>query len=366
MPILFIAPLPPPVHGQAVTCAYLLTTLREQGLAVRAVNEGPAGRRGADSICHRVRAVVIAVGRLLEDAIHGRSGAVYLSVNANWGMLVTALLAALARLTGHTLTLHHNTAAHVDNQRALMRLVACFAGPEATHLCTCRYMTSRLKEAYAPHLTKTAVLSNVVTLPAFPAIDDGYARKQSLVLGHMSNLSFEKGVREAVNTLKEIRLRGFDARLVLAGPASTSAVAKFVQDSVSKFSPYIEYRGPVYGMAKEHFFSEINVFLFPTTYVNETQGIVNLEALRHGVPVVAYARCCIAEDINDKAGLAVPLMCPFAQAAADWIMTHLIDEDARQIAAMRAQERFSELHALARCDLENLIRQLSSSVSRSG
>lgn len=366
MPILFIAPLPPPVHGQAVACAYLLSALRERGFPVSAVNEGPAGRRGTGAIYHRLKAVVVAVSWLLEDAIRGRSSAVYISVNANWGMLVTVFLAALARFTGHTLTLHHNTAAHIDRPRALMRLVAYSAGPKATHLCTCRYMTTKLKETYAPHLVKAEVLSNIVTLPALPAIADAHARNRSLTLGHLSNLSFEKGVREAVNTLHELRRRGLDARLLLAGPASTASVAKFVADTVREFSPHIQYRGPVYNTAKECFFSDIDVFLFPTTYPNETQGIVNLEALRYGVPVIAYARCCIADDIDDKAGLAVPLKSAFAPTAADWILAHLADAHSRQKVASRAQQRFAELHALGKSDLENLLNQLTSTIARPG
>lgn len=363
MPILFIAPLPPPVHGQAVVSAYLLARLRELGISCRAVNEGPAGRRGAHSICHRIRSLVLAAVLLFADSISGRSGPVYISVNANLGMFVTALLAALARITGHTLILHHHTAAHVDRPRLSMRLLAFSAGPVAIHLCQCLFMSTRLKTVYRHHQIKTKILSNVVTLPASPASPSRSEERRSLTIGHMSNLSFEKGIRESVNTLHEIRRRGFDARLLLAGPASSAAVQSFVDDSVRNSSHHIDYIGPVYNDAKESFFSGIDVFLFPTTYANETQGIVNLEALRHGVPVVAYARCCIAEDIDEKAGLAVPLTCSFAPTAADWILTHLIDPDARHNASMRAHERFSELHALAQSNLHDLLIQFTTTIT---
>jgi glycosyltransferase involved in cell wall biosynthesis len=53
----------------------------------------------------------------------------------------------------------------------------------------------------------------------------------------------------------------------------------------------------------------ISAFVFPTR--NEAQGLVLLEALASGTPVVAYGRCCISGDMGQTGGLVVPVGASF-------------------------------------------------------
>jgi len=58
----------------------------------------------------------------------------------------------------------------------------------------------------------------------------------------------------------------------------------------------------------------MSAFVFPTR--NEAQGLVLLEALASGTPVVAYGRCCISGDMGQTGGLLVPVGASFEKMAA--------------------------------------------------
>ena len=66
----------------------------------------------------------------------------------------------------------------------------------------------------------------------------------------------------------------------------------------------LSFLGPLYGSAKDAFFDEIDIFLLPTR--SESYGLVIIEALSRGVPVIAYARGCIGSYLTAPAGHAIP------------------------------------------------------------
>jgi glycosyltransferase involved in cell wall biosynthesis len=348
----FVGPLPPPVDGQAVVTEFLLRALERHGAPPTVLDIGAGPGRGVAALLRRSARLLGVVARLAADVVARRRGLTYLSLNANRGMYVSAFMAGLARVAGHRIVIHHHTAGHLDQPRRAMRLVGRLAGGDAVHVCICASMAERLVAAYGPSVRRTGVLSNIVILPVVAppvARDDRDGRP--LVLGHMSNLSFEKGVKRAVETLLTLRERGTAARLLLAGPCQSDEVRAYVEQTRARHGGIVDYLGPVYDEAKRRFFETLDVFLFPTAYPNETQGIVNLEAMAHGVPTVAYARCCIASDVGHEGGLAVPGERPFAPEAAAWIAREL------DTAARRAAWR-TAAHARSVWLRENAGRQL--------
>ena len=52
-----------------------------------------------------------------------------------------------------------------------------------------------------------------------------------------------------------------------------------------------------------NFYTQLDLLVFPTMYVNESEPFVILEALAHGVPVITTPRGCIASSLAD--GVAV-------------------------------------------------------------
>ena len=67
-------------------------------------------------------------------------------------------------------------------------------------------------------------------------------------------------------------------------------------------SERIKYHGPVYDLAKEKVFAESSIFCFPTYFEEETFGIVNIEAMKYGLPIIATNHDGIPEIVDDNLG----------------------------------------------------------------
>lgn len=345
--VLFYGPFPGPVTGQTVMTRFVFDVIRERDVDALEVN---AARGNTNSTLVntvvRLGRLARAVGRVLMSR---SASSCYVSLDANIGMAATVLVAAAARLRGLRLFVHHHTYSHIGADSRLFRLLCTVAPMDTTHITICDTMAGRLRDRY-PQADGSLTLSNVCSLSRQPAQRSGL-NDRPLVLGSLSNLTFAKGVREAVEASCALNDAGQPARLILAGPVAQEA-REYVEDAVTRHD-HIEWIGPVYGADKRAFYAGIDVFLFPTKYANETQGIVNLEALASGVPVVAFNRCCVGDDLAGLHGWAVPTDADFASHVVD--VFNGINADSLAELQRVALERFDLLAARGQAELDALV-----------
>jgi len=109
---------------------------------------------------------------------------------------------------------------------------------------------------------------------------------------YLGNLVREKGVF----VLLEAARRCPDVQFVFAGnwfrAGDEPAAKQLAGDNV-------RFIGPVTGAAKWHALANADILAFPTYYYNETMGLVLLEAMQVGVPVVTTRRGSIPEMVTD-------------------------------------------------------------------
>ena len=72
--------------------------------------------------------------------------------------------------------------------------------------------------------------------------------------------------------------------------------------------------GPLDEPGKAELFRRVDLFVFPSRYRHETLPVVVHEAMSHGVPVLATAIGCVAEQVGE-AGRCVDLDSDFVVAA---------------------------------------------------
>lgn len=77
----------------------------------------------------------------------------------------------------------------------------------------------------------------------------------------------------------------------------------------------VNYWGRRYGSEKDVFWKDADLFVFPTFYVNETFGLVNLEAMEYSLPVISTNEGGIPDVvINGQTGYTVEKNDPAALA----------------------------------------------------
>jgi glycosyltransferase involved in cell wall biosynthesis len=348
--VLAIGPLPPPLHGYSLITSLVIEQLRRVA-PVEAVDISPGALvRGWRYHAARLRRVARALWVLACRPSHG--GALYLAIAGGAGVVYDVLLATAARWRGYRVFIHHNAFTYINRRSRWTALVIAVTGTATTHICLCPTMARRLREQY-PRVRLTAILSNAALIAPPAAARPGSATPE-VSIGFLSNLIPEKGLDVVIEVLRSLRERGAAARLVVAGPALDAATRQVLDEARRAFGPAFDYRGPVYDAEKSAFFRDIDVFLFPSRYANEAQPLVVLEALAHGVPVMATARGCIPDDLT-QGGMVVAPDTAFVAASVAAVTGWLADPAALADLQATAHAHAGELHRAAQGNLGRLI-----------
>ena len=358
MPSLVVAigPLPPPTHGFSENTKIITDRLRGR-CRLRVVDTSPGSPRRSPVYYARRVWREIRGGLALLRGITAGARLTYLPAAGAGGLLFTVLQAGIARLAGYGIAIHHHSFAYIEERSALMGLLVRFAGPKALHIFLCAVMQRRFEAQYGPR-------NGMIVSNAF-YIRDNLGRERTppvaglLRLGHMSNLSAEKGLDDFLGLLRALKAAGIRFRGVLAGPAATDAAAAAIAAAAAELGADLDYRGPVYGEAKTRFFADIDVFVFPTRYKFEAQPNVVFEALSFGAPVIAFARGCVAGDLPESCGSAVPVGADFIAAARERLAGWSADP-----AALAASARAARQSAQSACEesersFEEMLARLS-------
>lgn len=301
--------------GQAAATLALGKALEGKELKVDWRDTGGSGRPG-------LLARLPQHFRALVDILRGRKVA-YLSLNAGQGMWLTCALVGVARLRGIPTFVHHHSYAHITAYKPAMAMIARLGGQDVVHIVLGPRMEAQLAARY-PGL-------NIFVLNNAGLVDPGLLDLEpndgpGLVLGHLSNLSADKGITEVVDTAIGCREAGLDVQLKLAGPITDAVASAAVEKATETLGDRFTYLGPVGGEQKRDFFQSIDVFLFPTNYVNEAAPMVLYEAMAANVPCLSNERGCISDMLGHDGGKALALNTDFTTDAAQ-VLRRLVNAD---------------------------------------
>ncbi len=177
-----------------------------------------------------------------------------------------------------------------------------WGGAAVRHVVLGDVMAERLRRTY-PLAQDVVVCSNAALLA--PVDGPPHPPHGRVVLGHLSNLTLEKGLQDVVDAAVRARDAGLDCTLVLAGPCADEAAAAVVASARERLGDALVVTGPLDQDGVERFYADVDLFVFPSRYRNEAEPLVVLDAMRHGVPSVAVDVGCLAELV--PASLLVPL-----------------------------------------------------------
>ena len=268
-----------------------------------------------------------------------RSGAVVFSVDAGYGMYYTIVLAYVARRLRYLTVFDHHSYAYVKQHSKPMAVLLLVGGPQSMHVFKCGIASDAFQRIYRRSvLTRVVGVAYAVDAPPRPPQYSSHGR--TLTLGHLGNLSFDKGLADVLRVGGAAVERGIATQLVLAGPCTTPEVRRAVEQAVSR--GIAEYRGPVQSDDKAAFFDDVDVFLFPSRYRNELAPVVIWESLSYGVPVIGYKIGCLTQETAGEGGLIIDPTEDFVGIALDrieqWVRSPAVFRAAQREASQRASE----------------------------
>jgi glycosyltransferase involved in cell wall biosynthesis len=300
--VMVVGPLPPPVHGAALVTDWVRRRLQDAGAQVLAVDTGPERTGALAYHSQRVIQHLKAAARLWRRRRDLSS--VYLGGAGGLGLYYQALVVLAARLAGVRTVFHHHNFAYLDRRHSTMRWLVAAGGRDLEHVALCPRMADLLQQWY-PKAQQVVTCSNAGLMEASPEGRPSPAPGR-IVLGHLSNLSVEKGLLTVLDTARTVVAAGHDVQLLLGGPAATDEAQRLIEQAQRDLPGVVEHVGKLSREEIDGFHARVDLFLFPSTYVNEAEPLVVLEAARVGVPTIAYAVGCLGALVPDPAALVEP------------------------------------------------------------
>lgn len=344
--LLFIGLFPPPVNGQRIITQCMFERLNAIA-AVTSYDTDSFRRVGALS---KPLSTLVACVVLIRARLRG-CAALYLAPHSGAGLIYSCLIAIASRCCGYALTVHYHSYRNFGRYTRLMGAFLAICGPGAMHVVLAPPMARDLRRLYrsARHVT---VVSNTTFVAARPVERDVGARR--LRIGHLSNLSREKGIGIVLDCLRALRASGIEVELWLAGPAEDAETSTLIAEAQAEFGAYIRYLGRLDAMDVPRFYGDINVFLFPTAYEHEAEPLVIVDAVSAGVPVIATDRGCIAYLLGITGGRVLAAE-EFVAQTVEQIAAWANDRQQLAEASERTHARFAELHERSRRRLDGVL-----------
>jgi glycosyltransferase involved in cell wall biosynthesis len=327
--ILFVAPVPPPVHGGALAMQYLLEELRDTDLHVLHVDSKFAG--SLDDIGSFSLSKLLRLPRYCWRMLcHTLRGGVDLAVLTPT-FYVRPFLKDAVFIWWSTLVLRRRTAAwfHMDYRAMgygkLGRLTQWFV---RTTLRRCRHFviaSARLRQFLPDWMPADRIVALPNGIPAPVPMrsrkDDGRVR----VL-YLSNLEEDKGWRVLLDAARTLCRELANVEFIFHGRPAFGLTEEEIRHRIAAddCDGRIRYLGPVFDDAKWQALADADVFAFPSFH--EAFPLAVLEAMAAGLPVVATDVGGVPDAVTPReGGFIVP---PRDAAALQSALSKLVSDPA--------------------------------------
>jgi glycosyltransferase involved in cell wall biosynthesis len=352
--LLFVGLFPPPVDGQRLMTLSVYERISNVGVSVDRYDVDKSFRWLDRQLSKLVSAIGACVA-VVRGRVKGYS-ALYLVPHSGGLLLLSCLIALVARACGYVLAVHYHSYLNMNRHSRLMAGFIGICGPKAIHIVLAPPMARDLQHNYRS-ARRVVVLSNCGFVEPHSATDHQSDGRRRLRIGHLSNLSIEKGLGAVLDCMRALRRRSVEVELWLAGPAENQDTEKLIKTAQAELGEHLGYFGRLDSVEVRKFYRGIDVFLFPTMYRHEAEPLVIIDAMASGVPVIATDRGCIDYLLQSSGGRALQLE-DFLEKATEQIARWAEHPDELGEASRLAHERFHELRAESRLHFDQLVEAL--------
>lgn len=307
--VLFVGPIPPPVHGQSIAFE---TAFRGYRGKKHLVAHNMTGR----SFFSRVVFTQWSILRVFFLLVTKKIDVVYFTCSRSFfGSLFDVAVIYLSYLFGKK-TLNHlhggDFCSFYEHQRGVYKKILRWSY-EKVYLSI--VLLSSMKEQFVKHFPKMKleVLANFYD----ESLDDidHLDQHSGLRLLFLSNIMQTKGVLELLSAFEGLVKNYPQLTLVVAGvflgddQMKVSKIKKVfetkLEDLRQKKHMNVQYMGMVSGEQKVELLKSSDILVFPTYYKSEALPLVILEAMRAGNVIISTKHNYLPDFIGDKNGRLV-------------------------------------------------------------
>ena len=323
--LLAIGPMPPPMNGMSKAFDMLVQNLPSFGWTVRTVDSADRTPPRISSAFSFARASEVArvVARALIEV--PRADVVYVAIaQSRWGFAKDVITVSASSALRRPVIAHMHGGNFAGFYRSLTRIEQGIVRRTLDALSRVVVLTDGLKEDFwmtREWPVRTTSVSNTCDVPVG---EPRHLQPGELSVLFLSNLLVSKGYRHVIGAVHRLATLRSDLRirLDLAGTLipqgdfpDATAQRQDLEGLLAKLPASVTatYHGPTDGADKHRLLASADVFVLPTTYINEGQPIAVLEALTSGLPVVATDWRGIRESLPPT---MLPLLVPPADPSA--------------------------------------------------
>ena len=351
--VLFILHLPPPIHGSSMVGKFIMdSSIINDGINSRFINLGTS--KSLDEIgknpVKKIGVYLKIVYQTLKQLIVFRPDLVYIALTAQGqAFYKDAFIALLARLFRRKIVYHLHNRSMMERQDKWLDVLMCkilFKNTDVILLS--KYLYPEIQK-YVPE-NRVHYCPNGIPELSKTIFSREKKNSEEVQILFLSNLMKAKGVFVLLEACKILQEKQLPFYCTFIG-AESDITTEMFQTKVAELglSDNVHYAGKKYGEEKKQAFSEADIFAFPT--LNETFGLVNLEAMQFSLPIVSTMEGGIPDVIEDgKTGFLVEK--GNTQALADKLEDLIIDPSLRLKMGNSGRKRYEEkftLKAFEKC-----------------
>lgn len=297
--ILFIVPLPPPVHGSAMVSQYIRQSqLMQDTFQADFVNLSTSRKMDEIRKINPMKFVRFVGNyfRVLGKLVIHRYDACYLATTCHgMGFLKDAPFVLLCKLFGRKVIIHqHNQGMSKDVDRWPYRWLMPWVYQDTEVIL----LSWRLYPDVQQVVRKEQVWICPNGIPDVSLLEESdYSVASVPRLFFLSNLLISKGIMVLLDACQQLKEKGYVFHCdCVGGETPEMDKAHFEEEMrLRGLEGVVFYHGPRYGAEKEAFFQQADIFVQPT--FDDCFPLTLVEAMQHGLPIVSTDEGAIPDMI---------------------------------------------------------------------
>jgi len=298
--ILFLVPLPPPLHGSSfINNEIYKSKAIKKNFSTVFLNSSPSKKfeEIEKFSFNKILNFIFILIKLIFNIIKFNPDLTYFCPSPRGiGFYKDLIVIFILKLFRTKLVFHLHGVGYnrLTRESKLKKKILVFFFKNVNLICLSKLAKHDIKNIFDPS-KKIFILNNFAkTIPMKKK------NKSILTFIFFSNLVPSKGIMVFLDSLKILQKKKtnrFKAKII--GDTFNEKFFKEFKDKLKKINN-IKYLGPLYGKKKFAELSKSDVLVFPTKYKNENFPVVLLEAMAYGLPSVASDNGSIPEIIENN------------------------------------------------------------------